>query len=184
MHLDHTDAFDVVERVGLVATEALVHPRPFFAADHLVHHLEVHHVMARRRLVALRAFGRFWAGMQEAVDFPSFRCVAICALGTEKSLMDIPRRVAGLAVEFCSLSRSTPRNLLEDLVIHPNRTKSAALMLDVATRALLQVGVEGGRWFHQEFRSRSVACDTGCGLDALIGSMAALAFAFKKRVCA
>lgn len=98
--------------------------------------------------------------------------------------MDIPRRVAGLAVEFCSLSCSTPRNLLEDMVIHPNRTKSAALMLDVATRALLQVGVEGGRGFHQEFRSRSVACDTGCGLDALIGSMAALAFAFKKRVCA
>lgn len=120
--------------------------------------------------------------MQEAADLPAFRCVAACALGSEESLMDIPRRVAGLAVEFCNLSRSTLRNRLEDLVIHPDRTNSAALMLDVATRALLQVSVEGGRWFHQEFRRKGVACDTGCGLDALVGSMAALAFAFKKRV--
>lgn len=57
MHLDHTDALDVVERVGLVTAEALINARPFFAADHLVHHLEVHHIMARRRLVALRTFG-------------------------------------------------------------------------------------------------------------------------------
>lgn len=120
-----------------MTTEALVNARAFFPADHFVHHFKMHHIMAWRRLVALRAFGRFRAGMQETADFPAFRSVAACAFGSEKSLMDIPRRVAGLAVEFCNLSRSTLRNLLEDLVIHPDRTNSAALMLDVATLALL-----------------------------------------------
>lgn len=57
MYLYHTDALDVIERVRLVTTEALINARAFLPADHFVHHFKVHHIMARRRLVALRTFG-------------------------------------------------------------------------------------------------------------------------------
>ena len=49
------DAFDVVPRGGLMAEETLIHFG--FLHDGGLHrnHLEVHHIVARRRLMALRA---------------------------------------------------------------------------------------------------------------------------------
>lgn len=49
---------DVVPRRRLMAPEALVDPRVVLARHRLRHHLEVHHEVARRRLVALEAFHR------------------------------------------------------------------------------------------------------------------------------
>ena len=47
------DAFDVVPRGGLVAEEALVHLRVLLSRHLHRDHLEVHHVMTRRSLMAL-----------------------------------------------------------------------------------------------------------------------------------
>ena len=99
MHLDHAGPFYVVERVGLVAPEALLDACMLFAADWLIHHVEVHHVVAWRRLVALRTLGRFRARMQIAADLPGGDLVACGAIDAEKALMLVPGRMAGLAVE-------------------------------------------------------------------------------------
>ena len=47
-------AFDVVPRGRLVAEKALAYFRLFLARDAHRDHFEVHHVMAGRRLMALR----------------------------------------------------------------------------------------------------------------------------------
>ena len=50
-----TYAFDVVERIGSVAEEALVHLRMFLAGHHFRNHREMLHVVAGRSLVTLCA---------------------------------------------------------------------------------------------------------------------------------
>ena len=50
-----SDSFDVVPRSRLMAEETLVHLRVGFAGDFHGDHLEVHHVVAGRGLMALRA---------------------------------------------------------------------------------------------------------------------------------
>ena len=57
MNLDHPYTSDIVKRVRLMASIALLDARRFLSGDHLVHHLEVHHAMAWRWLMALGAFG-------------------------------------------------------------------------------------------------------------------------------
>ena len=63
------DAFDVIPRVGLMTAIALVDLNVSttrvawtirFTGNRLVNHFKVHHVVARRRLVALRAIRRAW----------------------------------------------------------------------------------------------------------------------------
>ncbi len=49
------DAFDVVPTGCLMAEETLVHLCVRLVANLLIDHLEVHHVMAWRRLMTLRA---------------------------------------------------------------------------------------------------------------------------------
>ena len=49
------DALDVVPRSRLMAQETLVHLRVGLTGDRHRNHFEVHHVMAGRRLMALRA---------------------------------------------------------------------------------------------------------------------------------
>ena len=49
------DAFDVVPRGSLMAEEALIHFGLFHVRDGHRNHLEVHHVVARRGLMALCA---------------------------------------------------------------------------------------------------------------------------------
>ena len=55
MHVAPADAADVVPGVGLMAQEALLDPCVSLPCDGAIHHLEMHHVMAGRRLVALHA---------------------------------------------------------------------------------------------------------------------------------
>ena len=50
-----TNAFDVVPRGGLMAEETLVNLCIRLSADLLIDHSKMFHVMARRRLMALRA---------------------------------------------------------------------------------------------------------------------------------
>lgn len=52
------DAPDVVPRIGLMAEIALLDAGMFLPGDLFGHHLEVHHVMAWRRLMALCAVRR------------------------------------------------------------------------------------------------------------------------------
>ena len=49
-------AADIVPRIGLMAEVALLDPGVLLVRDHHRDHVEVAHVVARRRLVALRAF--------------------------------------------------------------------------------------------------------------------------------
>lgn len=58
MVLIPADTFDVVPRVGLMAHVTLIHLRVRLFRNLLRNHLEVFHVMARRRLVTLSAIGR------------------------------------------------------------------------------------------------------------------------------
>lgn len=58
MMFEPTDSFDVVERVGAMAFETLVHLSMFPAGNAPVHHLEMHHVVTGGGLVALRAVFR------------------------------------------------------------------------------------------------------------------------------
>ena len=53
--LEPADALDVIPRIRPMAQEALVDLCVLLAGDTFVHHLEVHHVVAWRRLMALRA---------------------------------------------------------------------------------------------------------------------------------
>lgn len=96
--------------------------------------------------------------------------------------MLVARGVAGLAIERCKGPSLALCNPFEELVIHPDGTNIAALMLDVATAALLDVGMERSCGLHQDFRRRGVAGYAGGCLYTVIGSMAALAFALEKGV--
>ena len=58
MVLVPTDSFDVVPRIRLMAQEALVHLGVFLTSDRFRHHLEMHHVVAWGRLMALGAITR------------------------------------------------------------------------------------------------------------------------------
>lgn len=49
------DAFDIIPRGGLMAEEALIHFGLFHVRDSHRNHFEMHHVMARRSLMALGA---------------------------------------------------------------------------------------------------------------------------------
>ena len=85
------NAADVVPGRGLMAAVALVHTSHaaalsdlgiFLARNLLRHHLEVHHVVARRSLVALRAVSGAHRRMPELGDGPLGRDVALCAVFT------------------------------------------------------------------------------------------------------
>ena len=83
MVLHPTNVLDVIERVGPVAQEALIDRRMLLTRDRPVHHDEMAHIMAGRRLMALRAVLRRGRGMQEARDFPGGESVAIRAFTPE-----------------------------------------------------------------------------------------------------
>lgn len=93
MVLVPTYAFDVVPRVGLMATIALVHLHICAAriagsvrlpGNRLVNHFKVHHVVAWRSLMTLRATRRARRRVKEAGDCPLGRAVALRALLPEK----------------------------------------------------------------------------------------------------
>lgn len=99
MHLEPSDALDVVEGVGLMAKEALLDASSGVPGDASVHHLEVHHVVARRGLVALHTVLRTGRRAPEGGDRPSRRIVTALAVPAEQRPMRIPVDVATRAVE-------------------------------------------------------------------------------------
>ena len=71
-----SDSFDVVPTGCLMAEETLVDLCVRLSANLLIDHLEMHHVMARRRLMALRAGLRGGGWMAKLRDRPLRRAVA------------------------------------------------------------------------------------------------------------
>ena len=58
MVLVPADPLDVVPGIGLMTKVALLHPRVLLTGDRHRDHLEMSHIVARRRLMALRAILR------------------------------------------------------------------------------------------------------------------------------
>ena len=94
------DAFDVVPRRRLVTPIALIHLRDAAALRHASvlltrnsfgHHVEMHHVVARGRLVALRARERIWGRMLKLLNSPLRGCMAVGAVRSKQSHMSIFR---------------------------------------------------------------------------------------------
>ena len=97
MVLVPTSAPYVVPRIRLMTQEALVDLGVFLTGDHFRHHLEMHHVVARRRLMALGAITRGGRWMKEPCDSPSGRIVAVGAVAPKQ----FPVRIA-IAVTACA----------------------------------------------------------------------------------
>jgi len=176
VHIDPTYPFDVVERIGLVTGEALVDGCVSLAGDRPVHHLEMHHQMARRRLVALRAFLRFRAWVKEADDFPRVGGMASRTFWPEEFLVLVLEDVAPLAIERDGLARLADRELLENGVVHLDGAFVAPLVLHMTTTAGRHIGVEHRRGLRQQFLGRHVAGNALVDSDALVGRMTARTF--------
>ena len=99
------DAFDVVPRSCLMAEEALVHLGLLHASSRHRNHFEVHHVMARRSLVALGAVQGSGRGMAEFRDGPFRGRVTLRAVLAEQSEVPVLVPVAGGAIQNRLLRR-------------------------------------------------------------------------------
>jgi len=95
-----THALDVVERVRSMAQEALVNLSVFLPGDALVHHLEMHHVVTRWRLMALCAVFGSRRGVQELCESPTRRVVAAGAVAPEQFAVRIAIAMTTRAVQF------------------------------------------------------------------------------------
>ncbi|KAH2841682.1 hypothetical protein KXW36_000895, partial [Aspergillus fumigatus] len=169
MVFEPTDILYVVERIGAVTKKALVYTRMVLPRDHLVHHHEVVHVVARRRLVALRTFLGGGRRMEKLRNSPCIECVTAHAFAPEQSAVRFSIAVTADAVEAGLLRFVGVRYAQEFLhigdhlshdcarrrvcfmwkrpnaqkrgVIHPRRPH-AARMLEMAAAALLARRVE------------------------------------------
>ena len=92
-------AADVVPGGGLVAEEALVYLRVLLTGDLHRDHLEVHHVVARRRLMALGARLVGGRGVAKFGDGPFLGGMALGAVGPEEAVVAVFGLVATDAVE-------------------------------------------------------------------------------------
>lgn len=212
MHLEPSDAFDVVEGVGLMAKEALFDAGIFLPGDALVHHFEAHHVMARRGLVILVALLGLWRWLQEACDLPGFGLMTVGTLLAEQSFVPVAVTMAGGAIERLAFrGRSCAGNLCEvvlesthicrgrlsrinrgmcpanagrkeDGMIYLGRPHIRTLVLDMAASAFSDRDVEGSRLLGEWEGIRRVASDAGRGFDAPVRSMTALALCPEERV--
>ena len=79
-----TDPLDVVERISSVTQEALVRLGVFLPRDRFRHHLEVHHVVARRCLMALGTIARRRRRVKKSCDSPSDRIMAPSAVASKQ----------------------------------------------------------------------------------------------------
>ena len=102
------DALNVIPRIGLMTAIALVDLNVSatrvawairFAGNCLVNHFKVHHVVARRRLMALRAIRRTRRRVNEAGDCPLRRAVTLRAVLPEQLEVRVFVRVATRAVQ-------------------------------------------------------------------------------------
>jgi len=96
-----TGAFDVIPRGGLVALRTLVDSRVRLTSDASRNHLEVHHVVAGRRLVALGTVHRIGGRMSKFREGPSVGGMTLCAILAKQFEMAIVIGMAGPAVERC-----------------------------------------------------------------------------------
>ena len=94
-----TNATNVVPRSRLMAEEALAYLRVRLARDAHRNHFEVHHVVARRGLMALRAGLRDGRRVAEFRDRPLRPAVASRAIVSEQSHVAVFGLVARCAVE-------------------------------------------------------------------------------------
>jgi len=78
-----TGAFDVIPRGGLVALRTLVDSRVRLTSDASRNHLEVHHVVAGRRLVALGTVHRIGGRMLILGNGPAVGGMTLCAILAE-----------------------------------------------------------------------------------------------------
>jgi len=85
--------------IDLSYSAALGNARILLARDLLRHHVEVHHVVARWSLVALRAVDRIGRGMLELGQRPLRGCMTARALGAKQADMFVFGGVAHLAIE-------------------------------------------------------------------------------------
>ena len=96
-----TNAPNVVPRSRLMTEETLADLRVRLARDAHGNHFEVHHVVARRGLMALRARLRDGRRMPEFRDCPLRRAVALRAIVSEESHVAVLGLMARCAVEQC-----------------------------------------------------------------------------------
>ena len=94
-----SDAPNVVPRGRLMAEEALADLRVRLARDAHRNHFEVHHVMARRSLMALRARLRDGRRVAEFRDRPLCRAVTLRAVRAEQPHVAVFGLVANRAIE-------------------------------------------------------------------------------------
>lgn len=78
-----------------MAKEALFDAGTFLTGDALIHHFEVHHVVAGRGLVTLVALLRLWRWMQEAYDLPGFGLMTVGTLLAAQSFVPLAVTMAG-----------------------------------------------------------------------------------------
>ena len=99
MVFDHTHSLDVIPRGRLMTKKALIHFGVRLSRDRRRHHRKVHHVVARRRLMTLRALGRARRRMDKLGDGPLGGRMALHAVDTEETLVTVLGRMAAGAVE-------------------------------------------------------------------------------------
>lgn len=102
-----TDALDIVPRSRLMATITLADSNIFTTrisrsirtlGHRLGNHFKVHHIVARRRLMTLRAVGRPRRGMLETGNCPLRSPVALSAILPEEFQVSVLVRVTARAV--------------------------------------------------------------------------------------
>ena len=99
MMLVPTNSLDIVPRVNLMALVAFVDSGFRLFRHSLRNHLEMFHVMAGRRLVALGATGRARRWMKKTAYGPLGRSVTLCAILAEQLKVGIFVRVAARAIQ-------------------------------------------------------------------------------------
>ena len=85
--LEPANALDVIPRIRSMAQKALVDLCVVLAGDSFVHHLEVHHVVAWRRLMALRAVLGSRRGVEEPCNSPTGGLMTVAAFPAEQLAM-------------------------------------------------------------------------------------------------
>src|SRR6266545_1313326 len=146
MVLVPADAANIVPGIGLMAQVALLDPRMFLSRHYHGNHVEVVHVVAGRRLVALCTFDRVGRRMLETRDLPGGGQVARRTFLAEQVAVRTAIAVAAETIEDGPVVGAADR--LQDLVVHAGRP-DAAFVLDVARRAGSDGGMKGRRLARQ-----------------------------------
>ena len=145
-------AFDVVPRVRLMATIALVDLYIVatwisgsirVACDRFRNHLEVHHIVARRRLVTLRTICRPRRRVLELGDGPLRRRVALRAIGPKEFHVPVLIRVTAGAIQNHLFGRDVlvlhSRPFRGAVLLDPSEKPGARISCSVISRVSFQI---------------------------------------------